>query len=84
MDIRQTFSSEHELMEMLADLKAKQRDVALLVDRDGLSRAAGKITALAADNLTNSVTVSLNNDNTYELTEIIAVNGIFRSDYSEC
>ena len=84
MDIRQTFSSEHELMEMLADLKAKQRDVALLVDRDGLARAAGKITALATDNLTNSVTVSLNNDNTYEPTEIIAVNGIFRSDYSEC
>lgn len=84
MDIRQTFASEHELKEILANLKAKHTDVALLVDRDGLSRAAGKITALTTGNLTNSVTVSLDNKTTYELTEIIAVNGIFRSDYSEC
>ena len=84
MDIRQTFASTEELSEILTDLKATNADVAMLIDRDGLFRAAGKITDIRADDLKGGITVLLNEDSAYLLTDIVAVNGIFRSDYSEC
>lgn len=87
MDQRETFKNPDELLKILSDLKASGVPVSLLVDREGLTRLEGVIPDIhyptnADEIITFSLTgiPSLN----ISLNEVIAVNGIFRSDYTEC
>ncbi len=84
MDIRQTFASTQELSEILLTILDEGSVAALLVDDQGLTRVSGKIASIINDRSNTPVSVSLDSGIAYRLSDIIAVNGIFRSDYSEC
>jgi hypothetical protein len=80
MDKRETFDSLQKLKNILAALQQQQQHVSLLLDNEGLSRMEGIITSM--DERTDIITV--NSTDTILVNHIVAVNGQFRSDYSEC
>lgn len=85
MDQRQTFADTRELLAILADLHMQNTSVAFLVDQNGLSRINGYIESIDKINSTLSlVIVHALSRHRILLDEIVAVKGIFRSDYSEC
>lgn len=84
MDSRGIVVNPAIFFSMLADrLKYKDR-VSLLVDQEGITRVEGYIShiRLATDVL--QAEVSMDSGYRFIIGQVIAVNGIFRSDYSEC
>lgn len=84
MDQRQTFKTHEELRAILNNLQQEDATVWLLVDSEGLSRVSGKITAMSNDVPVMNATLQINGEAVLRLSEIVAVNGIFHADYSEC
>ena len=87
MDQRQTFENPEVLKALLQDLHLARAPVSLLLDRDGLTRREGLITAVDDHSKpVTAATFTMNNrvGDPISLQEVIAVNGIFRSDYTEC
>jgi hypothetical protein len=84
MDQRQTFGTHEELKAFLTNLQKEGTTAGLLVDHEGLSRASGKITAISNGSTIADDMIQINGESTFRLGDIVAVNGIFRSDYSEC
>ena len=80
MDKRETFDSTDSLKNILAGLYQQKQKASFLIDENGLMRLEGLITDIQqGDNTTITI-----GDNQIALEQIIAVNGIFRGDYSEC
>lgn len=85
MDQRQTFSNLAELKAILEHDDFRGSIAHLIVDRDGLTRVSGDITGIETTIDGHDFIKIDNNDPTVVyLAEIVAVNGLFRSDYSEC
>ncbi|MGE5519632.1 MAG: hypothetical protein ACM3VS_06850 [Candidatus Dadabacteria bacterium] len=85
MDSRDTVISPENFLDMLGSYLQHQSMVALLVDSDGLTRIEGKIHSLTfVGETTLDTKVTLDNGYSFFLHQMIAVNGKFRSDYSEC
>ncbi|RYY51446.1 MAG: hypothetical protein EOO06_00140 [Chitinophagaceae bacterium] len=85
MDQRQTFADYNELLNILSDIHAAAKQASFLIDRDGLTRMQGNIIGINSEDANNmSVTINMDPRETIQLKEIMGVNGIFRSDYSEC
>ncbi len=86
MDQRQTLDDLHGLKAILLNLCGQKSKASLLVDREGLIRMEG-IMESVEEKASWEATVVMVNDSlsqTLFLREIIAVNGVFSSDYSEC
>lgn len=81
MDQRQTFSDISELKNILIKLIEDKKNADFLIEKNGLTRLSGVINELkeGGDNL-----IVVNGNNEIKLNDIIAINGIFQSDYSEC
>jgi len=81
-DIRETLPAKGNFHEIILSLYKKKEAINILYDHNGLTRANGYIKYLNQQNefpymmLDNEVQVNINS--------IVAVNGIFASDYSEC
>jgi hypothetical protein len=84
MDKRQTFADSTELLSILSGFYEDKQNVALLVDIDGLTRMEGRITAINQNGDLNKTIIIVDDKDGTLLNEIVAVNGIFSSDYSEC
>ena len=84
MDQRNTFKDLSQLLSLVSALKDNKENASFIIDRDGLSRMEGIITAVEENAIINKTSVHLNPSNIVFLDQVIAVNGIFRSDYSEC
>ena len=71
---------------MLSNLHSSQAAVSLLIDRDGLTRAEGIISSVNDQNKSLAETAFSigNKENAFYLHEVVAVNGIFSADYTEC
>lgn len=82
MDQRTIFQDYSELLRLLYSLQGTH--ASFLVDDDGLTRLDGTITAVAPDTNAAKSQFVLDGTITLHLEQVIAVNGIFRSDYSEC
>jgi len=83
MDQRETFANVKQLHDMLASIFDNKEKASFLVDDEGLTRLQGKITSLQS--MANDETMlTIENEKPVTLAQVIAVNGIFRSDYSEC
>lgn len=83
MDQRETFSNEAELLSVISRFFEQKLLVSLLIDQQGLSRIEGYIGAIEISDDIRKTTITVS-DNKISLEEIIAANGLFRSDYSEC
>lgn len=84
MDQRNTFKDLSQLLSLVSALKDKKEKASFIIDKNGLSRMEGIITAVEENAIINKTSVRLNPSNIVLLDQVIAVNGIFRSDYSEC
>jgi hypothetical protein len=84
MDQRETFDSLQKLKTILCSLNQQGETASLLVDSDGLTRMEGHIASIKEKADLGSTVITLEHGEWIYLNQIIAVNGQFRSDYSEC
>ena len=84
MDQRQTFKDSDQLFSFISQVFQLQQYASLLIDRDGLERVGGVITSIEPHNDVNETTIIIDDTTPVLIKEIIGINGLFRSDYSEC
>ena len=84
MDQRQTFDDKQELLSFVTSISNEKIKAFLLVDKEGLTRVEGMITSVMQAGDIPDTRIIIDNGDTILLKEIIAINGLFRSDYSEC
>jgi len=85
MDQRQTFGNLAELKAILEEDGVVSHIAYLIIDRDGLTRISGHITGVEMTTDARSfIIIDSSPSHIVYLTEIVAINGLFRSDYSEC
>ena len=82
MDSRETVKKKEEFLQILQIAHQAGNNVNLLMDDEGISRAGGIITKLNTE--AAEPFIELNNGLTVPLQSIVAVNGIFLPEYSEC
>jgi len=81
MDKRETFDTTDSLKAILAGLYQQKQKASFLIDKDGLTRLEGTITDIQQQG--DGITIMVG-DMPIAIEQIIAVNGIFRDDYTEC
>lgn len=82
MDNRTTLKTGQTFLDLLLQLQKVNTKAAMLLDCNGLVRAEGIISEVV---MNDSVPyLKLQNGLKINLSTIVAVNGIFLSDYSEC
>ena len=84
MDSRNTVVTSEVFLHILTGHQENHQEVSLLVDKDGLTRLHGFIVCIHADNKFLKTKIELENGHSFLLKELVAVNGMFRSDYAEC
>jgi len=84
MDLRETFANDEQLYEFLSELFNNKQKVSLIIDNNGLTRLEGEITSLVKQEIRKKSLLTINKEKPVKLEQVVAVNGIFRSDYSEC
>jgi len=84
MDQRQTFKDAQQLFSFISQIFQEKQTAALLIDKDGLTRVEGIITSIQPNANVEETLIKVDENTTFTIKEIIAVNGLFRSDYSEC
>ncbi len=72
-----------ELRSLLTALHDEQREAALLVEHNGLTRVNGTIVSIE-DGAAGDTIIKLNDHEPVLMKEVVAVNGTFSSDYTEC
>lgn len=82
MDQRTIFQSYDELLDLLASLQGTK--VSFILDHEGLTRLDGTITAIKRTTDVQRSEFVLDGGPAFTLAQVIAVNGLFRWDYSEC
>lgn len=82
MDRRTTFQNYPELLELLSSLQGTR--ASFILDHGGLTRLDGTITALKRAADVQKTEFVLDSGPSFSLAQVIAVNGLFRWDYSEC
>jgi len=81
-DIRETLPAKGSFHEIILSLYQKKETANILYDDNGLTRANGYIKYLTEQN--EFAYIVLDNGVQININSIVAVNGIFASDYSEC
>ena len=84
MDQRQVFNNNQELLSIIRSISDQGLKASLLVDKEGLTRVEGSITSINEQEATEHTSIVIDDSYNCVLKEIIGINGIFRSDYSEC
>jgi len=84
MDQRQTFKDSDQLFSYITDIFQRQQHASLLIDRNGLERVEGKITSIDPHTDVDKTIFLVNDTIPISINEIVGINGLFRSDYSEC
>ena len=81
MDTRITLDNKETFFQILKDLHAAEAKASLLYDKNGLTRYEGLIVNITA---APKPCLLLQDGLEIPLSSVIAVNGIFAPDYSEC
>lgn len=82
MDVRITISPTETYLEMLTNCMNGRQKVSMLLDEDGLTRAEGIIRTIQADTI--NPYIEMEDGAKIVIKNIVAVNGVFHSSYSEC
>ena len=82
MDTRITLNDKQSFFQLLKQLHADQAKVSLLYDNNGLTRYEGMIGSILTGSLQPCLLIQDGSEIT--ISSVIAVNGIFAPDYSEC
>ena len=81
MDTRNTLNTNETFLEVLKNAFHSRTKVSLLFDDNGMARTEGLIKAFSPG---PPASIELDNGSKIEVIKIIAINGLFLSDYSEC
>ncbi|HTN06702.1 hypothetical protein [Agriterribacter sp.] len=81
MDTRITLDKKETFLQILKELHAGETKASLLYDNNGLTRYEGLVSGIAG---TLEPRLLLQDGLEIPLSSVIAVNGIFAPDYSEC
>jgi hypothetical protein len=84
MDQRATFESLSELLSIVSDFFVQKQQASFLVDINGLTRMEGKVSFIKQEKDVSKTTITVDDISDIRIDQIIAVNELFRSDYSEC
>jgi len=84
MDQRETFDNPQRLLALVMNAHQQKQPSAFLLDNDGLQRIEGIITSIEKQQNINNTKITVADKNEILLEQIIGINGVFRSDYSEC
>ena len=84
MDQRQTFKDSDQLFSLITEIFQQQQHASLLIDKEGLERVEGQITSIEPHIDVDKTIIYINDTTPVSIKEIIGINGLFRSDYSEC
>lgn len=82
MDTRLTLNDKQSFFQLLKQLHADQAKVSLLYDNSGLTRCEGMINSILTGSLQPCLLIQDGSE--IAVSSVIAVNGIFAPDYSEC
>lgn len=81
MDTRLTLNSKESFIQLLKDLYNTGTKASLLYDDNGLTRYEGLIKDVIND---SAPRLLLEEDLNIPVSSVVAVNGVFAPDYSEC
>jgi hypothetical protein len=81
-DIRETLPVKGNFYDIVLSLFQMKEHANILYDNNGLTRANGHITYLKEQS--ESSYLMFDNELQININSIVAINGIFASDYSEC
>jgi len=81
-DVRETLPVKASFFDMIKSLYQKQETVHVLYDANGITRANGVITQLCEQD--DHTYFAFDNGTQVYIKNLVAVNGIFAADYSEC
>ena len=84
MDSRKTINTAQSFLELINEYYANQERVSLLIDQEGLTRLEGLITSVQTKDKAEDAVIQIDKGTSFSLADLIAVNGNFRSDYTEC
>jgi len=84
MDQRETFDNPQRLLALVMNAHQQKQPSAFLLDNDGLQRIEGIITSIEKQQNINNTKITVADKDEILLEQIIGINGVFRSDYSEC
>lgn len=82
MDCRDTLSAGGAFKTILRNCAEAGQKIAMLLDEDGLTRAEGFIQSAGLD--ATDPYIELDNGKRISCNSIVAVNGIFLDQYSQC
>lgn len=82
MDERCTLPVGGEFTEIIKEVISGKKHADLIIDTNGLERASGLI--MKIDETTNPSEILLDNGQRIAIPTIVAINGLFKSDYSCC
>lgn len=82
MDVRKTLTVTETFYKMLQELYQEKSNVSLLYDDKGMTRAEGFIKKF--EDAKEQSFIELENGLVIYVKDIIAINGTFLSNYSEC
>ena len=85
MDTRQVFDDIQVLKELLTECFISDTEVRLLIDTGGMERVNGYIAAIGSSSKRGPyIKLDSTTAPVILLKDIVAVNGLFRLDFSEC
>lgn len=82
MDTRLTLNNKEGFLPVMEDLYRQQKKASVLYDNNGLTRYEGMVKGISKE--ATSASLLLEGGLKIPLSDLIAVNGIFAPDYSEC
>ncbi len=82
MDNRTTLKSGQSFLDLLMQLQNDNIKASMLLDCNGMIRAEGMISEIVMSDI--APYLKLQSGEKIDLSAIVAVNGIFSPDYSEC
>ena len=72
------------ILDVLSEYQENHHEASLIIDQNGLTRVEGHIVSIHAENDFLKSKVELDDGTSFLIEQVVAVNGMFRSDYSEC
>lgn len=82
MDNRITLNVDETFLEILESSFKQKEKIYLLLDEKGIARAEGFI--LSIHKHPSGISIEMDDGRKINLKDIVAINGIFRSEYGEC
>ena len=84
MDCRGETVRAEMFYNILSAYMTNKEKVDLIVDREGTERIHGVVKDIQTDEKILRSRVTMNDETGFVINQVIAVNGIFRDDFSEC